>query len=164
MAGGAFVERDASVAARDGEGTRVRGYVATDQWGHQTSDRKTAVRGAGSEDFRNVEELYEPRCMAARLFFTLQYVLEPRFSRKAMVDVLKNRGKHVKERILAEARGRVREKAIRRAKSRIALNNRRIEDFSEDQLEALVAEEEETLLSRLWQMPLAAVLVALGLS
>ena len=62
-----------------------------------------------------------------------------------MVDELKNRGKRVKERILAEARGRVREKAIRRAKSRIALNNRRIEDFSEDQLEALVAEEEETV-------------------
>ena len=81
-----------------------------------------------------------------------------------MFDVLKNRGKRVKERIIAEARGRVREKAIRRAKSRIALANRRIEDFSEDQLEALVAEEEETLLARLWQMPLAAVLVALGLS
>ena len=74
-----------------------------------------------------------------------------------MLDVLKDR-------VIAEARGRIREKAIKRAKSRIALANRRIEDFSENELEALVAEEEEKLLARRWQMPLAAVLVALGLS
>ncbi|MDE0451170.1 MAG: hypothetical protein OXI90_05310 [Gammaproteobacteria bacterium] len=81
-----------------------------------------------------------------------------------MLGELRDRGKEARERILAEARGRVREKAIRRAKSRIAIAKRRIEDFSEDELEALVAEEEEKLLARLWQMPLAAVLVALGLS
>ena len=81
-----------------------------------------------------------------------------------MLRTLRDRGERTKERIIAEARGRIREKAIRRAKSRIAIAKRRVEDFSEDELEALVAEEEEKLLARLWQMPLAAVLVALGLS
>ena len=77
---------------------------------------------------------------------------------------LRDRGNRARERIAAEARGQIREKAIKRAKSRIAMANRRIEDFAEIELEALVAEEEEKLLTRLWQMPLAAILLALGLS
>ena len=81
-----------------------------------------------------------------------------------MFGKLGNRGNRAKERIIAEARGRIREKAIKRAKARIMLANRRTEHFSEDELEVLVAEEEEKLLRQLWQLPLAAVLVALGLS
>ena len=81
-----------------------------------------------------------------------------------MLGALRDRGRRAQERVIEESRGRIREKAIKRAKSRIALANRRIEDFSEDDLEALVAEEEQKLLRRLWQMPLAAVLVALGFS
>lgn len=80
-----------------------------------------------------------------------------------MLGGFKDRSSRVKERVMAEARGRIREKAIARAKNRIALSNRRVEDFSPNELEALVAEEEKELRSKLWQMPLAAVLVLLGL-
>ena len=81
-----------------------------------------------------------------------------------MLGKLNSRGKRAKDRIIGEARGRIREKAIKRTKSRIVLANRRIEDFSESDLEELVAKEEEKLLKQLWQIPLAAILVALGLS
>lgn len=81
-----------------------------------------------------------------------------------MLGEVNRRGKRARDRIILEARGRIREKAIKRAKSRIVLANRRVHDFSERELEELVAAEEEKLLKQLWQMPLAAILVALGLS
>ena len=81
-----------------------------------------------------------------------------------MLGDLRSRGKTAKDRVIGEARGKIREKAIKRAKSRIALANRHVDDFSERDLEELVAKEEEKLLKQLWQMPVAAILVALGFS
>lgn len=69
----------------------------------------------------------------------------------------------LKDRITDRARVKIRERAIKRAKARIALRNRRIEDFSEDELEVLVAEEEEKLVKRLGFGSLSAVLILLGL-
>ena len=69
-----------------------------------------------------------------------------------------------RELIIGKSRRWIREKSIKRAKTRIALANKRVADFSEDELEALVAEEERKLLASLSHMSLAAVLVALGFS
>lgn len=69
-----------------------------------------------------------------------------------------------KERLLDQYRSRIREKAILQAKSRIALAGRQVRDFSEDQLEIIVFEEEEKIRSKLRQSGLIAILITLGLS
>ena len=81
-----------------------------------------------------------------------------------MLGRLNDHGRRARERLIARARGPIRERAIRRAKSRIALANLQVEDLSERDLENLVAEEEEKIISRLWQMPFFALLVFLGLA
>ncbi len=73
-------------------------------------------------------------------------------------------GRRAKERLTGEVRGRIRERAIRKAKVRIALHGRKIEDFSEDELEIIVADEEATIRKRLWLVPLVAVGVVLGIT
>ena len=69
-----------------------------------------------------------------------------------------------KKLIIGKSRRWIREKSIKRVKRRLALARKRVNDFSEDELEALVAEEEKAFLAQLSNMSLAAVLVALGLS
>ena len=61
-------------------------------------------------------------------------------------------------------RSRIRERAIKKAKVRIALHGRKIEDFSEDELEIVVADEEEKVRKQLWFVPLVAVGVVLGIT
>lgn len=69
----------------------------------------------------------------------------------------------VRDLMTGKARRLIRERAIRQAKRRIALENRRVEDFSRDELEVVVAEEERKLLARLSHVSLGGVLVLLGL-
>jgi len=75
-----------------------------------------------------------------------------------------NKISEYKESLLDKYRSRIREKAILQAKSRIVLAGRQIKDFSEDELEIIVFEEEEKIKSRLRQSGLIAILITLGLS
>ena len=60
-------------------------------------------------------------------------------------------------------RTRLRDKAIKNAKVRIALVGKEVGDYTQDQLEIIVKDEEEKLLGKLKQSGLAVVLVGLGL-
>ncbi|MCE2461609.1 MAG: hypothetical protein J4F38_12640 [Pseudomonadales bacterium] len=81
-----------------------------------------------------------------------------------MLRAVTNRGRRARERLTGEVRGRIRERAIKKAKVRIALHGRKIEDFSEDELEIVVADEEEKIRKQLWIVPLVAVGVVLGIT
>ena len=68
----------------------------------------------------------------------------------------------VRERLVARYRGKIREWAIEKAKVQIALHGRKVEDFSEDELEIVVADEE----AKIRQSPLkrlATVAFVLGI-
>lgn len=68
------------------------------------------------------------------------------------------------QRLLERARRPIREKAIKRVKATIALQQRSWEDYTEDQREDLVAEEEAKIRSRLREgLPWGALLLLLGL-
>lgn len=67
------------------------------------------------------------------------------------------------ERVDAWYRRKIRERAIERAKVRIALHGRKVDDFSEDELEAVVAEEEEAQIRESLLKPMAFILFLLGL-
>ena len=60
-------------------------------------------------------------------------------------------------------RSRLREKAIKNAKVRIALAGKEVSEYTQDQLEIIVQAEEEKLAGKLKQSGLAVVLVGLGL-
>jgi len=75
-----------------------------------------------------------------------------------------NRGREARERLTGQVRSRIRERAIKKAKVRIALHGRKIEDMSEDDLEIIVGDEEEKIRKQLWVAPLIAVGVALGIT
>ncbi|WP_096085661.1 hypothetical protein [Agaribacterium haliotis] len=60
-------------------------------------------------------------------------------------------------------RQRVRNKAISRAETRILLAGRKPEEFSEDELEIIVAEEEDKLYGAIKEKGLIALAAALGL-
>ena len=81
-----------------------------------------------------------------------------------MLRAVTDRGRRARERLAAEVRSRIRERAIKKAKVRIALHGRKIEDFSEDELEIVVADEEEKVRKQLWIVPLVAVGVVLGIT
>ena len=68
-----------------------------------------------------------------------------------------------RERLVARYRGRIRELAIKKAKVQITLHGRNAEDFSEDDLEIIVADEEEKIRQKLKLSPLAAVAFLLGI-
>ena len=70
----------------------------------------------------------------------------------------------VRQRIIDKANGPIREMAIRRVKAKIAQQNARIEDYTEDEREDLVAAEEATIKRRLWLLPYGALLAVLGLA
>ena len=61
-------------------------------------------------------------------------------------------------------RGKIRERAITQAKARIALSERRFEDFSEDELEVIVKDEEDKVRRSIKQSAVVALLITLGLS
>lgn len=56
----------------------------------------------------------------------------------------------------------IRDKAISRAQTRILLAGRKAHEFSEDELEIIVKEEEDKINSSIREKGLLAVLVALG--
>lgn len=81
-----------------------------------------------------------------------------------MLRAVTDRGRRAKERVAGEVRRRVRERAIKKAKVRIALHGRKIEDFSEDELEIVVADEEEKVRKQLLVVPLIAIGIVLGIT
>ena len=81
-----------------------------------------------------------------------------------MLRAVTDRGRQANERLTGEVRGRIRERAIKKAKVRIALHGRKVEDFSPDELEIVVADEEEKIRKQLWIVPLVAVGVVLGIT
>ena len=60
--------------------------------------------------------------------------------------------------------GRIRDKAIERARTRIYLHGRRPEDYDADILETIVKEEEDKILSEYKSRGILGLLAALGLS
>lgn len=81
-----------------------------------------------------------------------------------MREQLKATSEAMSQRILARARKPIRKKAIKRVKAKIARQQRRWDDYTEDQREDLVAEEEAIIRSRLREgLPWGALLLLLGL-
>ena len=76
-----------------------------------------------------------------------------------MIDWTKKK----KEQLIAKFDGKVREEAIRRTKSKIALQGNSVQDYTEDQLEILVADEEVTYKRELKDKSLLALLAIFGL-
>jgi len=70
----------------------------------------------------------------------------------------------IKEKLLDKYRKNIREKAIVKAKARIALAGKTVEDLSADELEIIVLDEEEKVKSRLKQSGVIALLITLGLA
>lgn len=81
-----------------------------------------------------------------------------------MLRPVADRGRRAKARWAGEIHARIRERAIQNAKVRIALHGRRVEDLSEDDLEIVVADEEEKIQKRLLVWPLIAIGVVLGIT
>ena len=81
-----------------------------------------------------------------------------------MFRAVTDRGRQAKRRLTGEVRSRIRERAIKKAKVRIALHGRKVEDFSEDDLEIVVADEEEKIRKQLWVVPLIAIGIVLGIT
>ena len=81
-----------------------------------------------------------------------------------MLRAVANRGRRAKKRLTGEVRSRIRERAIKKAKVHIALHGRTVEDLSEDDLEIIVAAEEEKIHKQLVIAPLIAIAVVLGIT
>lgn len=64
--------------------------------------------------------------------------------------------------VIESARYMIRERAINKARAKIALANKQPEDFSLEDLEAIVKGEEDELKQKLASMPLYALLAVLG--
>jgi hypothetical protein len=75
-----------------------------------------------------------------------------------------NKVSEFKENILDKYRSKIRERAIIQAKKRIALSDKKINDFTQDELEVLVLDEEEKLKRALRQSGVVALLITLGLN
>lgn len=70
----------------------------------------------------------------------------------------------IKDRILDKYQSKIRERAITQAKARIALSEKKLEDFTEDELEIIVKDEEDGVKRSLKQSAVVALLITLGLS
>ena len=70
----------------------------------------------------------------------------------------------LKDGLTGRYRTKIRERAITQAKARIALSERNFDDFTEDELETIVQDEEEKVKGSLKQSAVVAVLIVLGLS
>lgn len=68
------------------------------------------------------------------------------------------------DRVKSRYSGRIREKAIDRARTRIYLHGRRPEDYEPDILETIVKEEEDRIISEYKSRGIVALIAALGLS
>ena len=66
------------------------------------------------------------------------------------------------ERLIAKGRHRLRDRATVNAQKRIALAGRTPDSFTEDELEAVVREEEVKLIERLKKGSLVSIAIALG--
>jgi hypothetical protein len=77
---------------------------------------------------------------------------------------VKNKISEFKENILDKYRSKIRERAIIQAKKRIALSDKKINDFTQDELEVIVLDEEEKLKRALRQSGVVALLITLGLN
>lgn len=75
-----------------------------------------------------------------------------------------NKFSQVGEKIAGKYRARIRERAITQAKARIALAGKQFEDFSPEELEVIVADEEQKVRSNMAKTGLVALLVAVGLA
>jgi hypothetical protein len=69
-----------------------------------------------------------------------------------------------KDNLIDKYRHKIREKAIVQAKKRIALSGKTVADYSQDELEVIVHEEEQKLKAALRNTGVVALLIALGLS
>ncbi|GAB5451762.1 MAG: hypothetical protein Hals2KO_20900 [Halioglobus sp.] len=70
----------------------------------------------------------------------------------------------LKNGVVGKYESRIRERAITQAKARIALSERQFEDFSEDELEVIVKDEEDKVKRSIKQSAVVALLITLGLS
>ena len=70
----------------------------------------------------------------------------------------------IREGVANTYRSKIRERAITQAKARIALSERKFEDFSEDELEVIVKDEEDKVKRSIKQSGVVALLITLGLS
>jgi hypothetical protein len=70
----------------------------------------------------------------------------------------------IRDGVVDKYESRIRERAITQAKARIALSERQFEDFSEDELEIIVQDEEEKVRRGIKQSAVVALLITLGLS
>lgn len=68
-----------------------------------------------------------------------------------------------KNRIIDKLAVSTREKAISRAKTRILLHGRTVEEYSQDDLETIVKEEEDKIVSGYRKMGLVGLLALLGI-
>jgi len=69
-----------------------------------------------------------------------------------------------KDKLIDKYRHKIREKAIVQAKKRIALSGKKVADFSQDELEFIVVDEEQKIKAGLRNTGIVALLIALGLS
>ncbi len=81
-----------------------------------------------------------------------------------MLKVVSNRISDMKDELLSKYKGKLREKAINAAKSKIILAGNRVQDFDESELETIVCEEEEKIIRNLKAGSLVALLLVLGVS
>lgn len=70
----------------------------------------------------------------------------------------------LRDSVTGKYRSKVRERAITQAKARIALSERQFEDFTEDELEIIVQDEEAKVTRGLKQSAVVALLITLGLA
>ena len=71
---------------------------------------------------------------------------------------------NLKDGVVDKYQSSIRERAISQAKARIALSERKFEDFSEDELEIIVQDEEDKVKRSIKQSAVVALLITLGLS
>jgi hypothetical protein len=70
----------------------------------------------------------------------------------------------VRDGLTGRYRSKIRERAITQAKARIVLSEKDFDDFTENELEIVVQDEEEKVKRSLKQSAVVAVLIVLGLS
>ena len=70
----------------------------------------------------------------------------------------------LKERVSLDITKLIREKAIKRAKARIALSRKKVSDLSQDEIEIITAEEEQKIKDTIKTSTFAAVLILLGIN
>lgn len=70
----------------------------------------------------------------------------------------------LKDKAVDKYRSKIRERAITQAKAQIALAGKKVSDYSEEDLEIIVLNEEEKVKSSMKTSGLVVILIALGLA